>query len=410
MQVEMRVSGAAGGLVLGAVLLALSPPLAAEEGGKAAAWPKLKPPKIGKVRWQTFEKWVDYVVADAKGRTWLLLKDKGGDFPQYVCHEAPDVHLQLRGGFLTLGVDKANRLWVATYGRLYCWDLNTYKKLTKPLEGFFPARVSDGWPIVHPGQVWVGHSAARVYCHGPRGVHVLDGGQWSYHRWRQAERAGPGVVNLAAANLQHVEGADGLTFTWGDGDCLQGFWTHDGHVWRHYSSKRIKPLAKLTAVVPVTKTFALVCTTDRPAFPLDLTAGASSVPPTTAAILAQLLRLGSKDAQTRAAAEKAVMEMADVAGDKVAEAASFLTDGRLRHRAAELVRKADEASRSRPASRPTAPKDPLYGARLLARTPRGDALLTWQADGRTRMGVLRPNRKIVETPPAMPIKSRRPYR
>ena len=386
--------------------LQLAGPPAADGEEKGDPPVNLDLPALQEVRWQVFEEQVNYVVVDPKGRPWFCVKDKDYGNPQYVCHEAPGRHLHLRGAWLTLRVDTANRFWIATYGALYYFDLDTYRKVSKELQGLFGA---DGWPTVHSGQIWLGHSSARAYCHDYTGMHVFDGKTWSFHEWPADVLGAAGKIDLAKANFQAVEGDAGLTFIWARKNHLKGFWTHDGKLWRHYSSRRRPELAKLTAVVPMPKGFALICREDGKAFALDLKSGGSTAVPRTAEILHYLIRLGSKDPKIRGQAERVIAEIALLDRKKVEEASGFLAEKELRDRAMQVIRNAGTGRKISPNPVPQLPKLPLQGAELVVRTRTGDALLVWKSDGKTHMGILRPDGKIVETPPAMSLEFKRPY-
>ena len=397
-------------MAAGMLVAAPRPPTAwAPDAAREAEAVKLAPPALKDVRWQTFDVAVDYVTVDAAGRAWFLVKDEHLQHPQYVCHDAPGLRLALPQTFRSLGADAIGGLWVACPGELWRWDPKTGKRTSKPLEGLFPAGGENNWPTVHPGQVWLGHSAGRVYCHGPQGVHVLAGEQWSYHAWPADALPAAGAVDLAKAGIRHVEGPDGLVLIYGQADALGGFWTHDGRIWRHYSSRRNRTLAGLTAVLPWGKGHSLVCTADGDAFVLDLASSASVTPPKMADILAQLVRLDSTDPAARAEAERAVVDMALAAGEKVAEAAGFLADDALRRRAEEVIRQAGARRRQVEAGRPPSPKQPLRSAVLVARTRQGDALLEWKHDQQKRLGVLRPDGTVVATAPDMLVQFRGSY-
>jgi len=215
--------------------------------------------------------------------------------------------------------------------------------------------------------------------------------------------------NRSKANFQAVEGDAGLTFICARKNHLKGFWTHDGKLWRHYSSGRCPDLAKLTAVIPMPKGFALICREDGRAFALNLKSGASMVVPRTAEILQCLIRLGSKDPKIRGEAGRVIAEIALLDRKKVEEAAGFLAEKELSDRAMQVIRNAGTGRKISPSPVPRLPKLPLQGAELVARTRTGDALLVWKSDGKTHMGILRPDGKIVETPPAMSLEFKRPY-
>ena len=393
--------------VAAAMLVAASWPAGA--GAQEAEGAKPAPPVLKDVRWQTFDRAVDYVTVDAAGRAWFLVKDEHLRNPQYVCHDAPDLRLPLPETFRCLGADASGALWIACPGELWRWDAKTGKRTTKSLEGLFPPGGEHNWPTVHPGQVWLRHSAGRVYCHDPKGVHVLAGDRWSYHAWPADALPAGGAVDLAKAGIRHVEGRDGLVVIYGRADALGGFWTHDGRIWRHYSSRRTGTLAGLTAVVPWGRGHSVVCAADGDAFVFDLASNASLTPPKMADILAQLVRLGSSDPAARAEAERATVDMAIAAREKVAEAAGFLADDDLRRRAEEVIRRADARKRQAAADRPPSPKRPLRSALLVARTRQGDVLLEWPDDAQKRLGVLRTDGTVVAAPPDMLVQFRRSY-
>jgi len=369
-------------------------------------WPKMPAPQLHKVRWQSFDKTVDYAVVDAKGRPWFLLKDKEEKHPQYVCPEVPEAHLMISGGFRTFGVDAANRFWIAKIEGLYYFDLNNFRKVTKELKGLFTADPDTGWPMYHPGQLYWDHSSGRVYCHDRTGIHVFDSKQWTFKNWSAEVLGSAGKVDLAAAKFQAVEGPGGIAIFWAPGDHLKGFWTHDGKLWRHYSSKTNRTLGDITAMVPMSRKFVLVCSASQNAFVVDLTSGASAAVPETAVIITHLMRLGHKDPKVVAEAKRIVQEMSRANSKKVTEAAGFIGDARLKKMAMSVIRDTPRGGGGKRSDLPPGPKCQLRSGRLIVRTPAGDALLTWVAEGRKKMGVLRTNGKIVSAPAKMSLEMR----
>jgi len=370
-------------------------------------WPKMSAPQLREVRWQTFDKKVDYAVVDAKGRTWFLLKDKKEKHPQYVCPDVPDAHLMLSGCFRTFGVDAQNRFWIAKLEGLYYFDLNDFRKVTKELKGLFTEDPDTGWPMYHPGQFYWDHSSGRVYCHDRTGIHVLGSRRWTFRKWPAEVLGSTGRVDLAGAEFQAVEGPGGIAIFWAIGDRLKGFWTHDGTLWRHYSSKTNPALRDITAVVPMSRRFVLVCSVSQNAFVVDLASGASTAIPETAVIITHLMRLGHKDPKVRAEAKGTVREMSRVNSKKITEVAGFIDDARLRKTALSVIRNTPRGGgQSKQSDIPPGPKCQLLGGRLIVRTPAGDALLTWIADGRKKMGVLLTGGQIVSAPTTMSLKMR----
>ncbi|GAG48908.1 unnamed protein product, partial [marine sediment metagenome] len=218
----------------------------------------------------TFDKNVHYVVVDAKRRPWFLLKDEKYEHAQYVCPEVPDAHLMLPVAYRTIGVDVANRFWLATYDGLFYFDLNNFRKVTKEIKGLFTKDPDTNWPMYHPGQVYLDHSSGRVYCHDLAGIHVFDAKQWTFRKWPADVLGSTGKVDPAAARFQAVEGPGGIAIFWAAGDRLKGFWTHDGKLWKHYSAKSNRNLRDITAVVPMSRQFVLVCAESQNAFVVDL--------------------------------------------------------------------------------------------------------------------------------------------
>jgi len=368
--------------------------------------PKLPAPQLHKVRWQTFAEQVNYVVIDAKRRPWFLVKDGELEHPQYVCPEVPGAHLMLPGNYRTIGVDIANRFWLATNDGLFYFDLNNLRRYDKEIKGLFSEDPDTGWPMYHPGQLYFDHSSARVYCHDYTGMHVFDGKRWTFHKWPAEILGSTGKVDHAQAGFQAVEGPGGIAIFWAAGDRLKGFWTHDGKLWRHYSSKSNSALRDITAVIPMSRGSVLVCVKSHNAFMLDLSSGASAAVPETKVIINHLMRLGHKDAKVRDEAKKVVREMVLADAKKVTEIAGFITDAKLRKQALAVIADTRRGGGKR-SDIPPGPKRPLRGARLIVRNSRGEALLTWTVAGRKKMGILHPNGKIVPAPQKMSTETRR---
>ncbi|MDP6635250.1 MAG: hypothetical protein QGG42_10155 [Phycisphaerae bacterium] len=368
---------------------------------------KLTAPELRKVRWQSLDKKVFYAVVDTKGRIWFLRKDQDEEHAQFVCANAPGVNLMLPNNYRILRVDGANRFWIVSRDELWHFDLNTFSKVVKKTKGLFEADKTTGWPLCHPGQVYMDHSSKRVYCHDHTGIHVLDGKQWTFKKWPAEVLGAAGKVDMAAATLHSVEAPGGLAVFWATGDLLKGFWTHDGGLWKHYSSKTDRNMDDITAIVPMERGFVLVCGKSRDAFVVDLASGVSRTVPDTAGIIAQLMRLGHKDPKISAAAKRAVQDMVRADSKKITESAGFISDGKLRKLAMSVIKNTPR-ERTKTTKTPPAPGLPLRNAHLIAHNSRGDALLTWTADGKKKMGVLRTDGKIVETPAKMSLEMSRP--
>ena len=374
-------------------------------GGSA---PRLVGPQMRKVRWLSFTDEVNYAVVDARRRTWFLMKDKDGKHAQYVCPEVPKVQLVLPVEYRTLGVDAADRFWLATCGGLFYYDLKTGRKVVKNFKGLFASDPDTGWPSYHPGQVYWSHSSGRVYCHDVTGVHVFDGKQWTFRKWSAEVLGDGGRIDLAAAKMQAVEAPGGLTIIWAAGDRLKGFWTHDGKVWRHYSSKSQRVLGDLTAVVPMSRQFVLICSKSKNAFVLDLASDTATAVPDTVVIINHLMQLEHKDPKIRAKAQAIVREMAIANSKKVTEAAGFIASEKTRKLALSFIAKVP-LPKERRVKMPPGPNLALRDARLIARNSRGEALLTWFVGDGKKMGVYKPGAKVVEAPEKMSLEmGRRP--
>ncbi len=367
---------------------------------------KLSAPELHKVRWQTFDKKVRYAVIDARGRTWFMRKDQDDKHAQFICADVPGAHLMLPNNYRTLRVDRANRLWMISKGEIWCFDLNTHRRVVKKIPGLFAADTTTGWPGYRHGQIYLSHSSKRVYCHDFTGIHVFDGKVWAFNKWPADLLVGSGKVDLKSAQLQAVEAPGGLAVFWSRAGSLNGFWTHDGRLWRHYSSKSDRRLRDITAIVPISQRFVLVCSASKDAFVVDISSGAALAMPDTTAIVRQLIRLGDKDPKISAAAKSAVHKMVRINAKKVTEAAEFLSDPKLRKLAMSVIRNTpgEETKRSKT---PPGPGRPLRNARLIVRNLRGDALLTWAKGDQDKMGVLTAGGKIVETPGNMSLEMHR---
>jgi len=396
------------------VLLAAATCIHAQQAGpmpSASNAEAIPPPAIQQLRWQSFPDKVYYVVADRNGRPWFLMVNGEYEKNQYVSEAAPEACFLLPKPYNTLGVDARNGLWVAGAGTLHRFNLNDGSRTERAMEGLFAQRSTDGWPDVTDGQVWTGHSAGRVYVHDRRGVHLHEKGEWSFHAWPEKAIGKPGV-DLKAARFGHSEGPDGIAYIWSTGNQIGGLWSHDGAIWRLYSAAENPKLQSVSAVIPLSRGYALVCREKAPAFRLDLSTGicAGHVP---AAVIAEALAsLSSKDPNKRGRARQRVAEMVKAAPDKVKEVAGWIAEDAQRRRAMEAIAAA-EKNKPHPepdkASPPPLPELPLEDGRIVLRAPEGGTLMTWKEKGEPRMGVLKANGEVVRTPEGMDLTSDRPY-
>lgn len=387
-------------------------------------------PNFEKVRWQTFEDSVGYLLVDSKGHPWFQMSQAGQSGRQWVCSAFAGKSIPTSPEWRTLGTDRANRMWIATHYELVCYDLDKLTSHKHRFPGLFAVGADVGWAGNRPGQVYLGHSAGRVYVHDVAGVHSFDGKMWRFQTWpehvigKSALKANLEVVcdrpvKMGDATFHWVEMPDGLAITWGEEDLLKGFWTHDGKNWRHHSSVTSPGLAKLTAIAPIGKKHVLICTEDADAFVYDLDNPSSvmGVPPT-ADILDLIKQLDAKDTVTSDSARQALREIDRADHAKLADTIAMLADEKQRDRVKTALG-ASAGAASQPTSMPAGPGVSLRGAKVIGQSAKGGTVLVWQEENRDAgtnvtsqpvrgghikdpyhsvLGILRPDGKLVKAP------------
>ncbi|KPK42096.1 MAG: hypothetical protein AMK72_14635 [Planctomycetes bacterium SM23_25] len=350
-------------------------------------------PVLAARRWQTLA--THGVCIDARGRPWILRSDpKRSEI--YCLDGNGEFAVLSRNGPAPEWVmaDRAGRFWFATARGLY-WRHPASGQVQHRPPGDESLRKHvrnlSGDPCFRGAME---HSTGRLYFADPAGVHVFDRGRWSYQAMKHPAPKNASALSGAAVCM--VEGQDGRTVVWAQGDYFGGFWVHDGKTWTQFSSADDGRLRKLQAVIPLRGDWVLIGTRYEPAFLLDLRALWPL--PTAEKMLAALTKLGDKAPNVRAEAEKAMLAMGPRARKKLSRLAGFIADQRVRIMAQGVIAKMPGWA---PAPAPAAPDSRMRHVRFLYRSSTGETLIAHGVFERT-LAVVRPDGTILSASRGIP--------
>jgi hypothetical protein len=195
---------------------------------------------------------------DHEGRAWFLVCGIGlgeaardAAFDHLVCPDLPGKVIEIPVNNIPLGFDSKGRFWDVTRYGLGCTDAATGEFSERDVA---PGKSPDQLAKPHPSQpdfkpgfarVMLEHSSGRLYFIDSYGLHVLDGGTWSYQLFDPA----PTWLAVRGDPVKIAECPDGNVAVWGK----VGLWTHDGKSWRRHSSQpyELAPLADGQSLVMI---------------------------------------------------------------------------------------------------------------------------------------------------------------
>lgn len=207
-------------------------------------------------QWQIYPSSVAQVAIDRAGRAWFML-DVMAYAPQVkneveqACHlKAPWAHARIEL------FDSHGRVWLRTVDSvLLAYDMSTGEWLERHADTSGPGW-PQGWYSQMLGPV-VEDAHGRVLAADSRGVHVLEGGKWSYQPLYSLNFAKKQFVDSRAffATPQFAEDPAGRRMyvwtRWTGSAGTLGFWVFQDGTWRQSDTDVGSMPGRLKAVVPL---------------------------------------------------------------------------------------------------------------------------------------------------------------